>query len=194
MATRGSEGAGEGARNGAGGPARNDPPHSAWAGGGDGSGHDGLDDDLEGWPNEWEPDHGSPRRRHSPAVRVLGLVIAASLVLGTVGTTIGLVLGGSSGPGLRTRVLSVRATTGTAVVTFEVSNPGDDPVEARCVLRVLQGGDVTGVATVQSSSPIPAGEVSTLTAEIHVVRSNPGSAGVRCDAVSPGGPDPGPPG
>jgi len=143
-------------------------------------GFDGLDDpELEAWAAS------RPRRKHAGGVRVVGIVVVVALVVASVGTTIELVLGGSSssnGTTLPTRVTStiplgndgspIPGGSGSAVaaygvrVAFTVSNPSGQTSVPVCSIAVRSRDTVVGSVTVHGEQAIPKG--TTTAAEVTV--------------------------
>lgn len=110
-------------------------------------------------PPWWEDDRGwgeddewgeFPRRRRSRVLQLTGVVVAAALVLGSVGGVIGVLLDGHSSVVLPTSDVAVTpGTVGSRQVriTFEIENPTGAAVTPVCVLTVVyRGRDLVGPA------------------------------------------------
>jgi hypothetical protein len=146
--------------------------------------------------NPWALDGWEPSRPRS--IRVIGLIAAASLLLATIGTTIGVLVGDSPGaPSLPLRVLSVlpspttaagRASGPTESVRFSVANPGRNGLEAACQV-VLEGHRGSAVGVVG----LAAGATDQVSVEVPVAPGpfvgSPADARVRCAALSSATPD-----
>ena len=114
-----------------------------------------------------------PRRRRSPAVRWVALVVAVALVVFIVGTTIGVLgFGGSPGPALHVgpvRVVALGpagqvATDGTADearTVFTIENTTGSAVDPVCTVEVQAAGATVGSVTVHGSSSLGPGRSET---------------------------------
>jgi hypothetical protein len=163
-----------------------------------------LGDPLDGpdgpWPPEvdlspWALDGWEPSRPRS--IRVIGLIAAASLLLATIGTTIGVLMGDSPGsPSLPSRVLSVLPSPSlpasgpgpSELVRFNVANPGRSALEAACEVALDgQRGSVVQVVG------LPAGTTEPVSVAVPVASGSfvgsPSDVDVRCVALSGIGPD-----
>lgn len=114
-------------------------------------------------PPWWEDDRGwgdddgwgeFPRRRRSRVLQLTGVVVAAALVLGSVGGVVGVLLDDHSSVVLPTSGATITGKAGPHVVTitFEIENPTGAAVTPVCVVTVVYGGrDVVGPDT----GPLP---------------------------------------
>jgi len=95
---------------------------------------------------------------------VVGLVIALALVLGSIGTGVGIILGGSSGPAVTSVVDSVlpapgrRAGPGFEEVTLTLSNVSSGPVTPVCSVSVRRDGVTLGSVTARGTRPLGSGD------------------------------------
>jgi hypothetical protein len=140
----------------------------------------------------WGDDEGAPGGRRPRVVRVVGFVAAASLLLATVGTTVGVLFGGTSGgTSFPTRVLSVlpelrgrgAATVGAReAVTFTVTNVTGSTVASECAIALTPGHAAEAPVTVDLL--LGPGSVDKLTALLPVgtepFAGSPSDARVRC--------------
>jgi hypothetical protein len=106
-------------------------------------------DDAPPW---WEDDRGGgdedewgefPRRRRSRVLQLTGVVVAAALVLGSVGGVVGVLLDDHSSMVLPTSDVTVaRGDNGSHLVriTFKIENPTGAAVTPVCVVTVVYGG------------------------------------------------------
>jgi hypothetical protein len=113
-------------------------------------------EDHRGWnaDDAWAP---FPRRRRSKFLQLTGVVVAVTLVLGTAGSTLVIVLGGSSPQALPAEVASVvpLPAAGASVpvrVAFQVENPTGGSVRPACTVSVLRGDQVVATVPVRASS------------------------------------------
>ncbi len=145
--------------------------------------------------NPWALDGWESSRPRS--IRVIGLIAAASLLLATVGTTIGVLMGDSpSAPSLSAKVLSVLPspslpTSGSApseLVRFNVANPGPRALDAAC--EVALDGHRGSVVQVVG---LPAGAIDPVSVAVPITSGtfvgSPADVDVRCVALSTSGPD-----
>jgi hypothetical protein len=108
---------------------------------------------LPWWEDDrgWGDDDGwgeFPRRRRSRVLQLTGVVVAAALVLGSVGGVVGVLLDNHSSVVLPTSdavVTSQDAGGPFATITFEIENPTGSAVAPVCVVTVVyHGRDVVG--------------------------------------------------
>jgi hypothetical protein len=120
---------------------------------------------------------------------VVGLVIVAALVLGSVSTGVGIILGGGSGvsgPAVPSEVVAVgpapgqRTGTNLEEVTFSVGNITGNPLTPVCSVAVVRAGTTLGVVTARAARPLAAGE--RISAALSVPISRPVFAGTPADA------------
>jgi hypothetical protein len=173
-------------------PAPSALPESLWpsdgGSGDDGGGHDGGEGGGGWWgeePDEWEAGSSAPYQ-HSRARRVLSLFTVLVLGLASVGGVLLLLVGSSSGAALSSHVLSVEMVaadpgSGSARVTFSVTNTAGSASGARCVVTVFGGGAALGSTTVASLTPIDVGTTDRGAALVSLGRpAHPSSASVAC--------------
>jgi len=126
-----------------------------------------------------------PRQRRHPRLRWFSLVVAVALLVGIVGSTVGLVAsGGGSGSSGREEVqasiLSVAglpagaATATQALVTISAVNRSGSPLAPVCTIHVLAGGDVVGDITVHAEHTLGTGQ--SVTAQLTVPLLHPTSS------------------
>ncbi len=159
----------------------------------------------------WNPGDGGegwgtgdfPRRRRSRVLRATGFVVAVALVLGSLGTALEVVLGGSSTTALAARVTgtgsvapggspapdagsssgsSQAATAGERIrVSFTVVNDSGGEVTPVCVVSVVRGGKVVGSLAVPLPRPLAQGSAAAERVAVPVNPSVPAgsSAGAR---------------
>jgi hypothetical protein len=165
----------------------------------------GWDSEEPGAPEpEWDLDDGEfPRRRHSRFIRVVGIVTAVSLVVGTIGTTIGVFLGsGSGGPDFPIKVVSVTPPTQkvlgisarpvnpeyTEQVDFDVSNTTAHASRATCRITVMRAQSALGSISSETPSSIPGGYTAQLFALVPIAEKAfpgiPSDARVTCSQPS----------
>jgi hypothetical protein len=121
-----------------------------------------------GAPAWWEDGEGGdawgpfPRRRRSRVLRVVGVGVAAALMIGTVGTALEVVLAGRSTVSLSVIDVNVKAlssvagapssevtgTTESVRVTFTVLNHGSGKVVPVCRITMVRQGKVLGTYAV----------------------------------------------
>lgn len=155
-------------------------------------GLDGLDDpELERWASS------RARRRHAGGARVVGLIVVVALIVASVGTTIELVLGGSSSSSGATLPTSITSTVpmgiggtplpgGTASsesahdvqVAFTVTNPGGQSSVPVCSVDVYAhaGKDVAGSVTVHGDRAVPGGTTSAAKVTVPLPEAPPADA------------------
>jgi hypothetical protein len=173
-------------------------PEAGWpSDGGSGNGwggHDGGEGGGGGWwseePDEWEA-NADAGHRPSALRRALTLLTVLLLGLASVGGYVLLLIGGSSGVALSSRVLSVDpvpATAGSATsvrVAFSVTNTTETASGARCVLTVFGGGSELGSTSVLSETPIGTGSTEQGSTLVPLDRAGgPVSARVSCRQAS----------
>jgi hypothetical protein len=121
------------------------------------------------WEVDWdEEDEGPIHRRR--VVRVVGLVVAGSLLLGTVGTTVALLLEGPSNRVFSTSVNSVSpshidglpksgmaSTTAHEHVTFTIVNKLHAPGVAACLVTISKDGQEVGSSPLRSNGALAVG-------------------------------------
>jgi len=114
-------------------------------------------EDGRGWGDGdgFEP---YPRRRRSPIVRIAGLVAAVALVLGTVGTTLEIVLGSRDQPELPVSGVSGVSAGGVHRISFTVMNDTATTVLPACTLELLKPNGTSKLG----SMPVPARAVGPL--------------------------------
>jgi hypothetical protein len=111
-------------------------------------------EDDPGWGDEDEWGE-FPRRRRSRVLQVTGVVVAAALVLGSVGGVVGVLLDGHSVVLPTHDVAVLPADSGSHVVkiTFQIENPTGATVNPVCLVTVAyQGRDLVGPGQVQLTS------------------------------------------
>jgi hypothetical protein len=130
-----------------------------------------LDASLDSFLDDFPP------LRRSRAVRVVGIVTAASLLLATVGTTVGLVFEGPS----RT-AFSTDTALGYEKVTFTIVNAGRAD-NASCTVSVRSDGQVVGSVDLVATQVVGPRKL-TLWADVPISISafagNPKDAQARC--------------
>lgn len=130
---------------------------SGWDGGTDEAGWSGWDDDADWGAGAFA------RRRRSRVLRVVGLGVAAALLLASVGTTLEVVFGGSSTVALPTAVtgsVPLLPAGERVQVTFTVANDSGSVVTPVCKVTVVHGGKVLGAVIVSVGGPIADGAVA----------------------------------
>ncbi|MGP8060728.1 MAG: hypothetical protein ACLP9C_13975 [Acidimicrobiales bacterium] len=138
----------------------------------------GFDDDFD--------DEPTGRRRRPRWVRVVGLVVALALVLASVSTWVGILLGSGGGPAVQSAVGSVGPVPGRPAaadleqVTFTLANTGSNPVTASCTVLVVRDGQTLGLVRARAAQPLPAGEE--VRAQVSVPLDRPAFAGTADDA------------
>ncbi len=103
-------------------------------------------EDDRGWGDDdgWDE---FPRRRRSRVLQLTGVVVAAALVLGSVGGVVGVLLDDHSSVVLPTSgaVVTSHDAGRHLTITFEVENPTGSAVTPVCVVTVVyHGQDVVG--------------------------------------------------
>lgn len=147
---------------------------------------------VEGPPDpgdEFDDEPAGPRRRPR-WVRVVGLVIALALVLGSVSTGIGIILGGGTGPAVPSVVDSVqpapdeRPGSSLEAVTATLANATAGTVTPVCTVAVVLDGVTLGSVTARAAQPLPAGDRVSATVSVPISRAafagTPGDARVSC--------------
>ncbi len=134
--------------------------------------------DDEGPPGADETDEpdGAPARRRPRWVRVVGLVIALALVLASIGTGVGIILGGPSGSALTSVVDSVgpaaghQGGPGLEEVTLTLANASSGPVTPVCTVWVRHGGVTIGSVAARGTHPLGASDRVSATVLVPVDR------------------------
>ena len=134
------------------------------------------------WPegDDWEPSSG--RHNRPRVVRMAAVVVAAALILGLVGGTVGIFFHPGPLPPLATLVTSVTpaSTPGTEQVAFAVENDADSPVTPTCTVEVLRSGAVIGTTTTKAASALAPGAEDT--GKVDVAVAGPAFDGQPSDA------------
>ena len=142
-------------------------------------------------PPWWEDDRGwgeddewgeFPRRRRSRVLQLTGVVVAAALVLGSVGGVIGVLLDGHSSVVLPTGDVAVTpGTVGSRQVriTFEIENPTGSAVTPVCIVTVVYSGrDILGPGQASLAS-LPAHAREQRVAEARTTSQLPDGSGAK---------------
>ena len=112
---------------------------------------------LVDWDDDPAWDEAGPLRAGRPrAVRMAALVVAAALILGAVGGSLGVFLHAGALPPLLTSVTSVTrsSTPGVEQVEFSVYNDTAQAVTPTCEVQVVRSGRVIGHATTKAGSAL----------------------------------------
>jgi|HubBroStandDraft_1064217.scaffolds.fasta_scaffold03116_5 hypothetical protein len=173
-------------------------PEVGWpSDGGSGNGwggHDGGEGGGGGWwseePDEWEA-NADADRRPSALRRALTLLTVLVLGLASVGGYVLLLIGGSSGVTLASRVLSVGAvptaagSATSARVAFSVTNATQTSSGARCELSVFGPSSELGSTSVLAATQIETGSTEQGSTLVPLDRAGtPVSATVSCRQAS----------
>jgi len=128
---------------------------------GDAAGHEEPPQTGDVAPPWWEDDSGwgdedewgeFPRRRRSRVLQVTGVVVAAALVLGSVGGVVGVLLDGHSVVLPTHDVAWADGGSHVVKITFQIENPTGATVNPVCLVTVAyDGSDLVGPGQV----PLP---------------------------------------